>query len=566
MAKSDNKKQLVFAILEWMFLLSPFLWGGFFPWGSAVFNLVLITLLFLLSRDSDLCISKTPLALTAVSIVLFHLLGIIWGTDHGMALVGAVQFLPLPLFVLLLDQYHPQQRQLLLRKLPYVACAMVIISFVLSKVILLEGWFLVNKRQAGFFQYPNTYAAYLLFAVVLVLFGPPLRFGQIPWLAVLVTGIVLTGSRTVFLLLLPVFIAYLVWEKDKGKRLRSITLGISILSLILLYVTLTGDRRTIGRFLTVSLTSHEFLGRILYAYDVIPVILKHPFGLGYTGYRWLQGSFQTGLYSVQHVHNELLQLMADVGWIPAGLFIWALCRSFRSNEGGICRKILILVLLLHSLLDFDTQFVSVAMLLFLALDTEPKASRLLNARPILSIGFIVPIILSTWIGTASFFHYLNHPQTAVRIYPGYTTALVSLLPTASQQEMQTLSTRILRLNNSVAIAHDARARTEFSSQRISGMLEHKQKAIYLAKYNINEYIDYFDLLRYSYELYAKQGDLSSAEKCLSYLQEIPRMLETVKEKTSVLGRMIPDQAILDLPDDYMRWLQLNTASLAGLNA
>ena len=98
------------------------------------------------------------------------------------------------------------------------------------------------------------------------------------------------------------------------------------------------------------------------------------------------------------------------------------------------------------------------------------------------------------------------------------------------------------------------------------MLEHKQKAIYLAKYNINEYIDYFDLLRYSYELYAKQGDLSSAEKCLSYLQEIPRMLETVKEKTSVLGRMIPDQAILDLPDDYMRWLQLNTASLAGLNA
>ena len=211
--------QKPFPVLEWLLLLCPFLFGCFFPWASALVSLVLITLLILLIRRGLLCCTYSAPFLAAASIVLFHLGGIFWGTDHGMAPVGAVQFLPLPLFILLIEQYTPEQRLSLLRRMPYTASMMVVLSVLLSRFPLLEGWFLVAGRQSGFFQYPNTYAIYLLFALVLVLFSSPLRFGQLPWLILLTLGILLSGSRIVFFLLLAVFLVFLFREKSGKARL-----------------------------------------------------------------------------------------------------------------------------------------------------------------------------------------------------------------------------------------------------------------------------------------------------------------------------------------------------------
>ena len=549
----------ILSVLEWVLLLCPFLFGCFFPWGSAVVSLVLIVLLLLLVRTGLLCGSRSALFLTAIFIVLFHLGGIFWGTDHGMALVGAIQFLPLPLLVLILEQYAPEQRMNLLRKLPYAASAMVLLSFLLSRIPLLESWFLVAGRQAGFFQYPNTYAIYLLFALVLVLFGSPLQFGRLPWLIILTIGIILTGSRIVFFLLLAVFFTFFFFEKTGNSRLS--ILGVAVLAVLgsVLYVMLTGNRDSIGRFLTFSFTASEFVGRLLYAQDVIPVILRHPFGIGYMGFQWLQGSFQTGVYSVRHVHNELLQLMLDVGWFPAVLFLWALWRSIRSREGGLCRKLLLAVLLFHCLLDFDTQFVSMAMLLFLVLDVEPRTGKkAFPSHSHLCVCMLSVLALcSVWIGVASFLAYLQKPDAALRLYPGYTTAMVSMLPDAPEEEMGPLADRILRLNHSVALAHDAKAKTDFSAGSFSGMYTHKQEAIRLSRYNLMEYLDYFDLLRYAHTLYLRNGDTSSAERCLSLIAEIPGMLETVDAQTSRLGRIIAEQPELELPESYRIWLDDN---------
>ena len=212
------------------------------------------------------------------------------------------------------------------------------------------------------------------------------------------------------------------------------------------------------------------------------------------------------------------------------------------------------VLLVHCLLDFDTQFVSVALLLFLVLDSEPQATRAFQHISFPALSLALLSLVSIWIGTASLSFYLGNSSDAVHLYPGYTTALTDLLPEASEQELEMLADRILRLNSSVALAHDAKAKTEFASGSFSGMLTHKQEAIHLAKYNLMEYLDYFDLLRYSYELYSQRGDMSSAEKCLTLIAEIPQMLETVREQTSRLGWMILEHPELDLPDNYVAWL------------
>ena len=548
----------IFTALEWLLLLCPFLFGCFFPWGSALVSLILIALLLLLLRRGLLCVTRSAPFLAAVSIVIFHLGGMIWGTDRGMALIGAVQFLPLPLFVLLLEQYTPEQRMGLLRKMPYAASSMVILSFLLSRIPFLESWFLVAGRQAGFFQYPNTYAVYLLFALVLVLFGASLRFGRLPWLILLSLGIILSGSRIVFFLLMAVFLVFFVREKSGKARLSVLIIaGAAVLGSVL-FVLLTGNRESIGRFLTSSFTASEFVGRLLYARDAIPVILRHPLGLGYTGFHWLQGSFQTGVYSTQHVHNELLQLLLDVGWVPAGLFLWALRRSLRSRGGGFCRKMLLALLLLHCLLDFDTQFVSIALLLFLVLDAEPQARKLSAAgvRRRLFAGLLsVSGLLSVWLGAASFFFYLGNSSAALRLYPGYTAAMVDLLSGAPEADLSPLADRILRQNQSVALAHDAKARSLFSAGSFSGMREQKLEAIRLARYYKSEYLDYFDMLIYSYYIYQQNGDSASTDRCLALIQAIPAMLEAAEAQTSHLGRMIDEQPDLTLPPPYISWME-----------
>ena len=544
--------------LEWLLLLCPFLLGCFFPWGSALVSLILIALLLLLLRRGLLCVTRSAPFLAAVSIVIFHLGGMIWGTDRGMALIGAVQFLPLPLFVLLLEQYTPEQRMGLLRKMPYAASAMVILSFLLSRIPFLESWFLVAGRQAGFFQYPNTYAVYLLFALVLVLFGSPLRFGRIPWLGLLTLGIILSGSRIVFFLLLAVFLVFFVREKSGKARLSVLGIaGAAVLGSVA-FAFLTGNRESFGRFLTSSFTASEFVGRLLYVRDAIPVILRHPLGLGYTGYRCLQGSFQTGVYSTQHVHNELLQLLLDVGWIPAGLFLWALWRSLRSRGGGFCRKMLLAVLMLHCLLDFDTQFVSVALLLFLMLDAESQARKITatGIRRRLFAGLLaVSGLISAWLGAASFFSYLGNSSAAFRLYPGCTAAMIDLLSGAPEADLGPLADRILRLNQSIALAHDVKAEVDLSAGNVSGMIAHKQEALRLSRYNLAEYLDYFDRLRYARDLYLQAGDTVSADRCLSLIAEIPGMLEEADGQTSQLGRMIKDQPDLTLPPPYISWME-----------
>ena len=548
---------IVLIALEWTIQLCPFVFGLFFPWASAVVSLILTALLCLLVRSGTLHLTRSIPFLTAAAIVVFHLGGIIWGVDRGMAPVGAVQFLPLPLFVLLLEQFALEQRMCLLRRTPYVASAMVVLSFVLGIIVPVDGWFFVAGRQAGFFQYPNTYAVYLLFAAVLVLFGSPLLFGRIPWLAILMLGIVLSGSRTAFVLLLAVLLVFLFREKASGDRLCVLVLGFLVLLGSVFYVLLSGERSGIGRFLTISLSSSEFLGRLLYAQDALPVILKHPLGLGYTGYRWLQGSFQTGVYSVQHVHNELLQLLLDVGWIPTGLFLWALWKSLCSPVGGFCRKMLLAVLLLHSLLDFDTQFVSIALFRFLVMNTEVKATKPIRKPLIAVLPLILSSVLSIWIGTSSILHYLGNSSVALRIDPVYTDALVSLLSDSSAAETDLLADRILALNSSVSFAYDAKAQNAFSAGDVVAFVSRKQEAIRLSRYQLQEYLDYFDMLRITYERLLKRNDLAGAARCLEEIRQIPGMLEEVKAQTSPLGWRIRDLPSLELPPDYLTWLNVH---------
>ncbi len=453
--------------------------------------------------------------------MLFHLGGCLWGTDRGMALAGALQFLPLPLFALALQQREAEKRMQMLTWLPHTAAAMVLLSFLLSRIPACAGRFLINGRLAGFFQYPNTFAAYLLAALVVLLHGAPVGRGEKRLLSlILLFGLALAQSKAAAVLLIAVLIVSAVYA-DAGSEKRLLFLAALLFAGAGLFLALSG-----------RLSFSTFFGRLLYARDALPVIARHPLGLGYTGYYWLQGSFQTGVYSVRHVHNELLQLLLDVGWIPAGLFLWALVEAFRSPEGGLCRRLLLAVLCLHALFDFDTQFVSVAFLMLTAASVEPKGTRKLPG-PVFAALSVPLCLFSLWLGTASALLAAGRPQEAAGWYPGYTEALIRMLPET--------------VNGSAAPAWDRKAEAAFQRGDFDAALDAKEEAVRLSRYNRQEYLEYRGLLEQVRLRCLGRGDAAGAARCSAKLEALPGRIQAVLDGTSALGRMIDDQPNLSLP-------------------
>ena len=429
---------------------------------------------------------------------------------------------------------------------------MVVLSLLLGLIPALRPFFYVNHRLAGFFQYPNTFALYALIGIPILAEREKWGVREFACLIVLLAGVALSGSRTVMVLLGAAVILYVILLRNTRRRIALIaSFGVMLLAAAL-YARISGDDSSAGRYLTTSAGSSTFLGRLLYARDVLPVILRHPFGLGYLGYWYTQGSFQTGVYSVMHIHNDLLQFLADVGWVPAALLAWAAIRSFL--HGDRRRRVLLSLIAAHALLDFDLQFIAVDMLLLLIMGQEPgRRTMRVRRAAALPAGCILAAVC-LYFGAASGLYYMGRMDACAAVYPGYTPAqTVRLIAAGDARSMGEIADGILDHNASVPLAWNARARIAYSDGDIGQMIECKKRAIALEKYELSEYLDYADMLSVALRMYNEAGDAASAAVCLEELRGIPAMLDEVRAGTSALGWRIADRPELELPAEYI-WL------------
>ncbi|MBR6483782.1 MAG: O-antigen ligase family protein, partial [Clostridiales bacterium] len=332
MGKKENSEGLLKAIRLFLAVM-PFVIGGFHVWGSALASVFTVVCLFILYRkNGHLSFSFDPVFTACLVLEGVLLISPLWAVDSGMAVFGFVKFLPLPLFCILLMQCKSEDPISYLTYIPYSGAVMVVVSFVLSRIPALTSFFTVYKRQAGFFQYSNTYALFLLMGVCILLFKREKSILELVLSVLLMVGVLLSGSRTVFILMGALMLVYIIWEKNRKIK---ISLASALVLLVLAaggYAFFTKNYDTVGRYLTSSLSSSTFIGRFLYYRDALPVIFSHPFGLGYGGYKSLQGSFQTGVYSVVHIHNDYLQMLLDAGWVPFGFSVFALIKSLRKGN------------------------------------------------------------------------------------------------------------------------------------------------------------------------------------------------------------------------------------------
>ena len=546
-----------FKALRTLFWVAPFLLGLYHELACAAYSAALLVWLVLHSRKEPILFRGSIASVTVIVLFAGYLLTPLWAVDHGLALWGIAKVLPLVFFALCLMQCTAQQRNDMLCDLPAIGSVMVIISYVLKFVSPLTSFFVISDRLGGFFQYPNTFASFLLLGMIVVFFDRRLcLIASAVEIMILAFAFIQAGSRAATLIAVPMVLMCILCQKEKRAilpLLGSLAAGIAISIL----AAKTGSSSVTSHLSEMSVSASTFLGRLLYWRDALPVCLKHPFGLGYLGYYFMQGSFQTGAYSVRWVHNDLLQLLLDVGWIPAALCVVAAWRALRCKNTSPMQKIVLLALLMHTLCDFDLEYIFMFLLVLLVLDWESG-----NAAPLKRSGVWIGFaslfaIVSIWMGISSAMTTLRRDAAAVRIYPWNTFSQLRLL--AEDIDTATFAARsekIVGQNQYSAVAWNAQAIIACRQGNISEMVYAKRKAIACNKYDLLEYTDYIDKLLDGAKRYEQAGQHENAQLCIEEAMHVPQYLSSVRKKTSALAWKIADTPQLELPQEYMNKLAL----------
>lgn len=537
-------------------VLSVFLIGGYHLAISGFLSVLMLLFIVykVIAYKSFFCLKPNAVLMGISLILMAYLFVTIWAVDRGSAIYGFFKFLPAGLFTLLLSIYDKSTREKVLSVIPYAAATSGVVAYGLSFVPQFSEFFLVAGRLGGFFQSPNIFAIFCLAGIIILLADNKINVKGILLSAVLMALILLTGSRTVFLFMLATVFILLITIKEKKIKLVLFGIIVSLVAVSALIAVVTGNVQTIGRFLTISMESSTFLGRLLYYLDAISYILKHPFGLGYFGYYYSQGTFQTGAYAVTFVHNSVLQFMLDVGVIPAVAFCIMVIGSFFSKNSTIKERLLIFVIFGHSLFDFDMEFIAVLFTLILTLDFDlfkKKAVELTVKNPVIIVASVGLISFSVYFALVNSMYLFGRFDAVEKIYGHDTMSKMYLL--TSEKDTNKLieyADEIIKENGKLAVAYDVKANVAYEEGDFKTVIENKRNAIECSPYILSEYTDFCDKLIVGASLYAKNGDFNSAEICKKELLSVNESLAQMKERTSFLAWKIQNKPELDLPEEY----------------
>ena len=290
-------------------------------------------------------------------------------------------------------------------------------------------------------------------------------------MAILLGGLLYSGSRTAFVIAILANIAMLLIAAKKKLPAFLSLAGVAAVAALLIFAF--RENPVIGRFLRFSLTESTFAGRLLYMADALPLLFKYPFGMGYMGYSFVQQSVQTGLYAVTYVHNDFLQLLLDVGWIPALVFFFGLGHWFVRKEVSATKKVMVAAVCLHCFMDFDLQYIGVFLLLLKLTETKDEK------KPItFPTWTAAPVALcALYLAVALAFSVLGLHNVSVAMYSGNTVSNLKLLEQAKDkvEEANTIADRILKTNKKYYAPYSAKAKYAYSRGDFDKAIEYKQK-------------------------------------------------------------------------------------------
>lgn len=534
------------------YILSGFVMavGLFHEFLSCVASVILCICLLILVHKNKIIVFKSNIASFTVMIISFmYLVSILWAVDPGMAFIGFIKFLPLVLFMLVVMQDRDNSDKYL-DALPIAGVVMTVVSTIVMMFSPKNNVFAPVGRLSGFLEYSNTFALILLVSLVIITLKKEHNWFDFVCFPILIGGIIASGSRSVFVLMIISVITMISFSNIKRiKYILAIITAVLVVAAVV-YALVSNNIQNIGRFLSISFKRSTFQGRILYYRDALPIALKNPFGTGFLGFYYLQQSIQTGLYSVRYVHNDFLQIALDIGWVPMILLIICAVRSFMRKKSSLKKRILLIIMTAHALFDMDFQFVSVFMIYILLLDINVGKEHIINSQALYRVVICATGCTSMYMClplAGDMFKWNSFSHT---LYPWNTEVNIRrIIDEENLQIAEKKADEVLRQNKYVTVAYSVKAASAFSSGNIKNMIVYKDKAIANAPLVGEEYFDYIRMLLIAESFYINAGDAQGAYMCSTMLDSVVRKFNGISKILSGPGKLIQDQPVTKLPEE-----------------
>ena len=554
--KAENIDILLIKIF---FFITPFLFGLYYEFSSyfaQIFILVILLIKLLKQKKIKVYFNFASIALAIISVG--YLFTCIYAVDKGMAILGFLKFtIPLT-FGLLLMQYKQEEVKDMMTLVPISGVIMVIVSMIFKYIPFLPNvFYLQNGRMMGFFQYANTFALFLLIGIIYIGYSKQPKWKIIIYNIGLLFGILISGCRTVQILTLLNYIIMII--KQKELRMYFIALVIIAIAGTIGYVLITGNLNTVGRYLTTSTSSRSLQERLLYYKDAIPLILRHPFGLGYMGYSYIQPQIQTGIYQAAYVHNDFLQFALDIGIIPLVVLIIALIKNLFSKNKELSFRLILLTIALHMLIDFDLQFMIIFLILVMTLNLwdNKEYEYETNKIALISIDTLL-IIIFLYFGIVTLLNYFEKDEIATKMYPIYTEANIAIANNYMQNEdinsAYKIALNIQKTNKELGMIYNIKAYYYYINKDWKSMVQNKKKYLEVNKYNLKEYDEYVLMLSEAIEYYAQNEEMEKAMEYIKQVAEVPSIIEHVKSSTSSISYNVKDKPTFELKSNVQKYI------------
>lgn len=553
-----NRKMKQLLDIKNILIIIPFVFGLFYDF--AVFAVAIIFLLIIFKefiKNKKIKIYFNYCFISILILVISSLLTCIWAVDKTFALIGFFRMLSILFLLIILMQKNENYKKDLYLLIPKSGTVMVLISIIVKFIpAISEFLYSNNGRLGGFFQYSNTFALFLLIGIIILLYEEFKSKYKFVNIFILLVGIFLTGSRTVFLLTLLVYVIYIFSNKNKN-RLKLLIIFATILIISVCISVITNNFNTIGRYLTISINSSTLWGRIIYYKDALLLLKQNVFGYGYMGYSYIYPTVQTANYSVKFVHNDFLQIALDYGIIPMILFMASIIYSIFSKKTNKTNKIILIIMFLHMLIDFDLQFMIMFYLLILMQDLTKQKNFEININQSISILGLNLILVVTYLycGIAIFANYIDRNDISTSMLSNYTRAKQEeLVKETNVNKANKIASQILKNNRYIGQAYNVKAVYELENKNYELVCEYKEKAISLNKYSANEYEDYILMLSKILEDTVKTKNEEETLKYINKAIQVPEMVENINQKTSSLAKKIKDNSKVELNEQTLKYI------------
>lgn len=540
-----NRRVISVAALEVLLIC---LWGGIYDFAAAFYGAVFAgALVFTVWKKKKLFIPGGIVTAGLGILLAGYMVAACLARDKGVAFIGVIRLCSVCLFWILWNLLEDKFRERIRELLPRIAAVLTVTAMVLYISPDLREFFFRAGRLGGVFQYSNTYALFLLVGVVITVFREEKRWQDYLTVGILAAGIVFCGSRSVMALFAATVILWPVFRRAERKK-AVLTVGCVLAACIALQSVFQLD---LQRLIRLTLDSSTLNGRLLYWSDAVPVILEHPFGLGYMGYYFLQPQFQTGVYTTRFVHNDILQWGLDAGVIPMAVFTVVIFANILNRKNTNQNRIILTLIFLHSMFDFDLQYVCMFCIMLMCMKEDKKYGINIGRKTAVcaaggATAFCVYFSLALGLS------FSGMDRQALVLYPANTFSREVLM---REKEDENQARVIIEENGMLAAAYECSARGYLAEGRYTEAYEAVRGILQCAGYDMDLYDQSVYYLSIALDQAVRSDDLENARKILEQIKAVPELLEDLESKTSFFAYRINDRPEFELEqsiEDYIR--------------